>query len=81
MTERLHFILNNRTSCTSQSTDVNILDYLRSLEQLTVTKEGCQEGVCGAFKVLLGKLQGDRYFLENCNNAILLVKNRLETSV
>lgn len=59
MTAQIHFLLNDRTVCTSQPPGVTVLDYLRSLERLTGTKEGCREGGCGACTVLLGELQGE----------------------
>ncbi len=60
MTDQIHFILNDRTICTSQPTGVTVLDYLRLSERLTGTKEGCKEGGCGACTVLLGELQGEK---------------------
>ena len=65
MTSQTHFILNDRTVCTSQPPGVTVLDYLRQVERLTGTKEGCSEGGCGACTVLVKKLEGDRYFWEN----------------
>ena len=60
MTGQIHFLLNDRTVCTSQSPGSSLLDYLRLSERLTGTKEGCKEGGCGACTVLLGKLQGEK---------------------
>ena len=60
MTAQIHFILNDRTICTSQPTGVSVLDYLRLSERLTGTKEGCKEGGCGACTVLLGELRGEK---------------------
>jgi xanthine dehydrogenase small subunit len=60
MTAQIHFLLNDRTVCTSQPTGSTVLDYLRSLERLTGTKEGCREGGCGSCTVLLGELQGEK---------------------
>ncbi len=60
MTGQIHFILNDRTVCTSQAPGITVLDYLRSWERLTGTKEGCREGGCGSCTVLLGELQGEK---------------------
>ncbi len=60
MTGQIHFILNDRTVCTSQPPGVTVLDYLRQGERLTGTKEGCKEGGCGACTVLLGELPGEK---------------------
>ena len=58
MTAQIHFILNDRTVCISQFPGVTVLDYLRQVERLTGTKEGCSEGGCGACTVLVGELKG-----------------------
>ena len=60
MTGQIHFILNDRTVCTSQSPGITVLDYLRQVARLTGTKEGCSEGGCGACTVLVGELKEDR---------------------
>ncbi|MDJ0903707.1 MAG: FAD binding domain-containing protein [Xenococcus sp. MO_188.B8] len=62
MIGQIHFILNDRTVCTSQPPGVTVLDYLRQKARLTGTKEGCSEGGCGACTVLLGELQEDRVY-------------------
>ena len=60
MTGQIHFILNDRTICTSQPTGLSVLDYLRLSARLTGTKEGCKEGGCGACTLLVGELQGSK---------------------
>jgi xanthine dehydrogenase small subunit len=48
-----------------------VLDYLRSLERLTGTKEGCREGGCGACTVLLGELQGENLIYKSVLSCLL----------
>lgn len=71
MTIKIHFILNHRTACTSQLIGVTVLDYLRSWERLTGTKEGCREGGCGACTVLLGELQGEKLVYKSVLSCLL----------
>lgn len=60
MTTKIPFWLNNRRVGPSEPAGMLILDYLRKIEKLTATKEGCKEGDCGACTVLIGELAGDR---------------------
>ncbi len=71
MTGQIHFILNERTVCTSQPPGITVLDYLRSWERLTGTKEGCKEGGCGACTVLLGELQGSKLVYKTVLSCLL----------
>ncbi len=50
-----------------------VLDYLRLEERSRGTKEGCNEGDCGACTVALGSLRGGRVVYEPVNACILLV--------
>ena len=50
-----------------------VLDYLRLEEKSRGTKEGCNEGDCGACTVALGSLRGGRLVYEPVNTCILLV--------
>ena len=71
MTDQIHFVLNDRTTCTSQPTGVTVLDYLRLSARLTGTKEGCKEGGCGACTVLLGELQGEKLVYKTVLSCLL----------
>ena len=50
-----------------------LLDYLRLEEKSKGTKEGCNEGDCGACTVALGSLENDRVVYEPVNACILLL--------
>jgi xanthine dehydrogenase small subunit len=50
-----------------------VLDYLRLTEKSRGTKEGCNEGDCGACTVALGTLRNGRIVYEPVNACILLV--------
>jgi xanthine dehydrogenase small subunit len=50
-----------------------VLDYLRLEEKSKGTKEGCNEGDCGACTVALGSLRDGRVIYEPINACILLV--------
>ncbi len=71
MTDRIHFILNDHTVCTSQPTGTTVLNCMRLSERLTGTKEGCKEGGCGACTVLVGKLQGEKLVYKTVLSCLL----------
>ncbi len=71
MTGQIYFLLNARTVCTSQPPGLTVLDYLRQIERLVGTKEGCREGGCGACTVLLGELRDERVWYKAVTSCLL----------
>jgi xanthine dehydrogenase small subunit len=49
---------------------MTVLDWLRGAERRTGTKEGCNEGDCGACTVVIGRLDGERLVHEPVNACI-----------
>ena len=71
MTDCTYFILNNNNVSTSQPQGLTVLEYLRSHQRLTGTKEGCKEGGCGVCTVLLGELQGEGLIYKSVLSCLL----------
>ncbi|MBI5306891.1 MAG: FAD binding domain-containing protein [Planctomycetes bacterium] len=59
MSLKTHFFLNNTEIRAGEHAGMTVLDYIRKIQRLTGTKEGCREGDCGACAVLVGELDGE----------------------
>jgi xanthine dehydrogenase small subunit len=67
----IRFLLNDTEITRSNfAADETLLDFLRIEASLTGTKEGCNEGDCGACTVLVGRLAGDELVYEGLNACI-----------
>jgi xanthine dehydrogenase small subunit len=72
MAEAIRFLLGHeRRELRDVDPNLTVLNYLREVERLTGTKEGCAEGDCGACTVVLGDLDGDRLRYRAVNACIL----------
>jgi xanthine dehydrogenase small subunit len=70
---RTTFLLNGRNVTANTSPTTTLLDWLREDRQLTGTKEGCNEGDCGACSVMVTDANGARAL-----NACILFMPQLE---
>ena len=59
MSSKTHFLLNDKEIYATEHPGMLVLDYLRRIQKLAGTKEGCREGDCGACTVLIGEPDGD----------------------
>ena len=70
----IEFLLNGETArITDQPPTRTLLDWLREHRQLAGTKEGCNEGDCGACTVMVTTLEGDTPRHQALNACILLL--------
>lgn len=70
----IKFILNGKiTELTDCDPTRSVLHYLREQVKLTGTKEGCNEGDCGACTVVLAELVEDQLELRSINACLMFV--------
>lgn len=73
-THAVRFLLNGEArSLSDVDPNMTLLDYLRTVERLTGTKEGCAEGDCGACSVVLGEVEGGGLRYRAVNACILFL--------
>ncbi|MBF8276740.1 MAG: xdhA [Candidatus Brocadiaceae bacterium] len=71
MSSKTHFFLNNTEIRAGEHPGMTVLDYLRKIQRLMGTKEGCREGDCGACAVLVGELDGDRVIYKPVTSCLM----------
>lgn len=74
MSDAIRFILNGeKREVRNVPPTMTLLQYLRTVEHLTGTKEGCAEGDCGACTVVIGEVVDGKMRYRAVNSCILLL--------
>jgi xanthine dehydrogenase small subunit len=74
MQDHISFLRRGKTVTLRPSNPTQtVLDYLRLDEKSKGTKEGCNEGDCGACTVAIGRIKNDTLIYEPANACILLI--------
>ena len=71
MSSKTHFFLNNTEVRAGEHPGMPVLDYIRGIQKLMGTKEGCREGDCGACAVLVGELDGERVIYKSVTSCLM----------
>ncbi|MCF6291854.1 MAG: xanthine dehydrogenase small subunit [Robiginitomaculum sp.] len=72
--QTINFVLNGQqVNVSMDDTQQSLLSFLRDSVRKTGTKEGCNEGDCGACTVVIGKANGDKVKYKAVNACILLL--------
>ncbi len=71
MSSKIYFFLNDTEIRAGEHPGMMVLNYIRRIQRLMGTKEGCREGDCGACAVLVGELDGDRVIYKPVTSCLM----------